>query len=187
MTIDAEEFVNEAVTTLDPLDPRRSAEMLIWNTYTQGDHRLLHHYRGSFWQFAANHYDAASNEAIRAAVWDFLDKAKRSKRRKITDEAGNVSHEVEILRFKPNMGSVSNVVDALAGYCFLDNKIEPPAWLHATNLPPAAEMLPVANGLLHLPTRHNIRGNARLLRPQRLGRRVRSECARAEALAEISR
>src|SRR5262249_36279338 len=56
--------------------------------------------------------------------------------------------------FQPNSGRVSNVLDALASACALDNLIDPPCWLgDPGDLPHPAEMFPVANGLLHLPSR----------------------------------
>ena len=56
-------------------------------------------------------------------------------------------------RIKPQRDLVDNVVDALKGFCHLDRASETPGWLdNAQAHPPAAEFLPVANGLLHLPT-----------------------------------
>jgi putative DNA primase/helicase len=54
--------------------------------------------------------------------------------------------------FKPGSSAVSGVVDAMAAVCHLDGAIEPPAWLDGGKHPPAAEMFPVGNGLLHLPS-----------------------------------
>jgi putative DNA primase/helicase len=103
-------------------------------------HRLLHHYRGTFWRFETNHYAQAGVETMRAAAWEFLDKAKQK---------GNKGPAP----FKPNRARVGDVLEALAAACNLDSAIDAPAWLgEAGDLPPASEMLPVANGLLHLPT-----------------------------------
>jgi putative DNA primase/helicase len=49
---------------------------------------------------------------------------------------------------------VANVAEALQAVCHLDASIGPPAWLDGTEAElPAAEVVAVANGLLHLPTR----------------------------------
>jgi putative DNA primase/helicase len=125
---------------LDPRDPMATARHLVATQFTD-DHRLLHH-RGSFWRFAKNHYVPADIETIRATIWTFLEHALQIGKKNITTP------------FKPNRARVSDVVDALAAACNLDGRIEPPAWLDSAdiNLPDASEMLPVANGLLHLPS-----------------------------------
>jgi putative DNA primase/helicase len=83
----------------------------------------------------------ADDETVREGAWKFLEKAKQLTKK----DSGP---------FKPTSARVSNVVDALAALCYLDSLIDPPAWLgDAGDLPPpATEMLPVANGLLHLPS-----------------------------------
>jgi putative DNA primase/helicase len=136
------QIVDDAVEILDPKNPMRCARQLVKNCFLDGDHhRLLHHHRGSFWQFRQNHYVPADDETVREGAWKFLDKAKQLTKK----DSGP---------FKPTSARVSNVVDALAALCYLDSLIDPPAWLgDAGDLPPpATEMLPVANGLLHLPS-----------------------------------
>ena len=87
-----------------------------------------------------NHYVEVSDRGIRAAVWTFLENAYQM------GAKGPAP-------FMPNSARVGNVIDALAAACHLDSKIEPPAWLdEEAILPPANELFPIANGLLHLPT-----------------------------------
>jgi putative DNA primase/helicase len=127
------------VVLLDPRDPMAIAHALVTARFTNG-HRLLHHHRGTFWLAQSNHYALAANETIRTAAWIFMEGARR-----IVNK--------ESVPFKPNSTIVSGVVDALAAVCHLDGGIEPPAWLaDADEYPAAAEMFPVANGLLHLPS-----------------------------------
>jgi putative DNA primase/helicase len=134
------QIVDEEII-LDPHNPIRSARQLVRNCFVDyDDRRLLHHHRGSFWQFHVNHYEPADSEAIRSAAWKFLERAKQVIKK-------------SSVPFKPTSGRVSNVLDALAAACNLDSHIDPPTWLgDIDNLPPACEMLPVANGLLHLPS-----------------------------------
>jgi putative DNA primase/helicase len=145
-------MVDAALDALDPNDPMRSARKLVEKRFTdENGHRLLHQHRGGFWRFTDNHYDAADTEHIRAVTWKFLETAKRLV--VTTDKDGKPIQE--FVPFKPNSARVSNVADALAAACSLDSRIEPPAWIdkaEAGELPPANEMMPVANGLLHLPT-----------------------------------
>jgi putative DNA primase/helicase len=129
-----------AEIVLDPRDPMATARELLTAQFTD-DHRLLHH-RGAFWRFAKNHYVSADTETIRAAIWTFLEYALQIGKKKTTSP------------FKPTRARVSDVIDALSAVCNLDSRIEPPAWLDSADidLPDASEMLPVANGLLHLPS-----------------------------------
>src|SRR5262249_51460999 len=54
---------------------------------------------------------------------------------------------------QPNKDRVSNVVDALHAVTELAGNVVPPAWIdNNRDRPPAAEILPCANGLLHLTT-----------------------------------
>jgi putative DNA primase/helicase len=127
---------------LDPRDPMRAARALVAARFMNDGHRILHRHRGTFWRFQKNHYVAADLDTVRAEVWQFLEHAQRL--------GGNNKPEP----FKPTRARVSDVLDALNSACGLDGIIEPPAWLNGTDakLPAAAEMFPVANGLLHLPS-----------------------------------
>lgn len=140
--VDTEPPEDEA---LEPNDPMKSARKLVGKLFTEQDRRLLHHHRGTFWQFAGNHYDAVSAEHTRAITWTFLEHSQRK-----TTKGG----KTKLVPFKPNSARVSNVVDALTAACHLDGNVEPPDWLGhvSSDLPPAKEMIAVANGLLHLPT-----------------------------------
>lgn len=130
---------NGDVVLLHPRDPMATARALVAARFSNG-HRLLHHHRGTFWLAQTNHYALAASTTIRTAAWSFMDGAKR-----ITNK--------QSVPFKPTSAVVSGVVDALAAVCHLDGAIEPPAWLDDADAhPAAAEMFPVANGLLHLPS-----------------------------------
>jgi putative DNA primase/helicase len=126
---------------LDPRDPMQAARSLVAARFVNDDHRLLHRHRGTFWRFQANHYALADQETVRADVWKFLEQAQRR------------GENNKLLPFKPSSAQVSSTLDALASVCTLDNRIEPPAWLDgAGEMPAAAEMLALGNGLLHLPS-----------------------------------
>jgi putative DNA primase/helicase len=126
---------------LDPRDPMQAARALVAARFVNDGHRLLHRHRGTFWSFDTNHYALADQETVRADVWKFLEQAQRR---------GDNGKPVP---FKPNRARVSDVLDALASVCNLNNQIDPPAWLSgADDLPAAAEMLALSNGLLHLPS-----------------------------------
>jgi hypothetical protein len=122
---------------LDPRDPMQAARALVAARFVNDGHRLLHRHRGTNWSFETNHYALADQETVRTEVWKFLEQAQRR---------GNNGKPVP---FKPNRARVSDVLDALASVCNLDSRIDPPAWLDgADDLPAAAEMLALGNGLL---------------------------------------
>jgi putative DNA primase/helicase len=127
---------------LDPRDPMQAARTLVATRFMNDNHRLLHRHRGTFWRFANNHYVLADQEMVRAEVWRFLEQAQRLGKNNRPEP------------FRPNRARVSDVLDALSSVCNLDNLINSPAWLNGADrsLPAAAEMFPVANGLLHLPS-----------------------------------
>jgi putative DNA primase/helicase len=124
---------------LDQRDPMRSARELVAARFTDDkQRRLLHWHRGSYWRFQHNCYRLA-DDFIRVVIWQFLETAK-------LDAEGEPA-------FKPTRNKVSDVVDAVSSVCHLDNGINPPAWLaDANDSLNALELLPVGNGLLHLPT-----------------------------------
>jgi putative DNA primase/helicase len=130
---------------LDPRDPMACARRLVADTLTGAGHRLLHHHRGSFWKYSqAGYYAELEAEDARTLVWTFLEKAKRSV---------EVKGKAKAVPFKPTAGKVSDVTDALTAVCHLESRLDAPAWLDsADEYPPAGEMYPVGNGLLHLPT-----------------------------------
>ena len=127
---------------LDPHDPMQAARALVAARFTDDQHRrLLHRHRGTFWRFDSNHYMLADQESVRAEAWRFLERAQRR------DDDGKP------VPFKPNQARVSNLMDALASVCSLDSRVDPPAWLDgAPDLPAAAQMFALGNGLLHLPS-----------------------------------
>ena len=55
----------------------------------------------------------------------------------------------------PSQGKINNVVDALRPIVELDTNAEAPCWIDAASRdqPPANEIVPMTNGLLHVPTR----------------------------------
>jgi putative DNA primase/helicase len=130
---------NCGVSLLDRKDPIRSARKLIAARFTDDKQRhLLHWHRDTYWLFQGGRYRCA-DDYIRSAAWQFLETAR-------LDEKGKPP-------FKPTSRNVSDVVDALTSVCYLDGRINPPTWLNDADDPPSAlELLPVGNGLLHLPT-----------------------------------
>jgi putative DNA primase/helicase len=132
-----------ALHILDPRDPMGTARALLIDRFVPGRHRSLQHHQGAFWQWNGACYRPALHDTIRAETWRFLDTAHRG------DRDGNPQP------FRPNRARVSDVMDALAAVCNVDGHVSPPTWLVTEDgQPAAAEILPVPNRLLHLPSGH---------------------------------
>lgn len=127
---------------LDPREPLASARAFLARRHTIDDLRTLHHHRGQFFAWGGAAYRTADDAEIRAALYDFLDRAERAKDRKREP-------------FRPNRSKVGDVLDALKAAANLPSALSPPAWLDDVpdlNAPPG-EYIVTSNGLLHLPTR----------------------------------
>jgi len=126
---------------LSPGDPMPSAKVLLRKQFFADGHRAIHHWRGSFLEWRNGCYRDADAAAIKASIWSFLNSAHRW------------NEKYELVRFQPTRNKVADVQAALAAVANLPGHVEAPCWLDDAGgrLPPS-ELLPVANGLLHLPT-----------------------------------
>ena len=125
---------------LDPRAPMTIARQFVADKYTADGQPTLYRYRDEFFKFSGSSYRAADGETIRAEIYSYLEGA-------YTKNADTCS------LFRPKKGVVDNVIDALQAVCNLESTVETPTWLDgAGEQPPATEFLPVANGLLHLPS-----------------------------------
>lgn len=125
---------------LDPRAPMEIARKFVVAKYMVNAQPTLHRYRDEFFKFSDSSYRAVDGETIRAAIYSYL-------------EGAHTKNADTYAPFKPKKGVVDNVIDALQAICNLESTVETPTWLNGAGaMPPAAEFLPVANGLLHLPT-----------------------------------
>ncbi len=106
--------------------------------YMAGDLGTLKNWRDGFYEWTQTHWREVDRAAVEAAVWQYLDHARRY------DKNGDP------LPFQPNRARVGDVSAALAAQCNLPAYVEAPAWLSTVDMPHASELTPVANGLLHL-------------------------------------
>ena len=128
----------EAAQILDPADPMKSARVFVETRYTSTTVPILHHWAGDFYGWHAAAYRSLDDQAIRAAVYTFLDVAKRQ------------TKTGELVRFKPTATSVNMTLDALRAVTNLPATISPPAWLDGVEGPPAARLVAMRNGILDL-------------------------------------
>ena len=124
-----------------PTDPMAVARLLIAERYT-GDNGalLLRHHRGLFYAWDGRCWPEAEERQLRAATYHRLEHA---------------SYESKDgpKPFEPNRNKTANVLEATEAIGHLDETVTPPAWLEGEHRYPATEVVAVANGLLHLPSR----------------------------------
>jgi putative DNA primase/helicase len=137
---DARQRTERQPLTLDPQDPMSSARELVKAHYMQSELPTLRHWRDSYYEWAGTRYREIDRAAIDAVAWRFLDKARR------------IAKDDMLVPFQPNRNRVGDLSAALAALCNLPAYTEAPAWLADIGMPPADELTPVANGLLHLPS-----------------------------------
>jgi putative DNA primase/helicase len=139
-TTELDKLRDDALPVLSPAAPLNSAREMVRRAYLHREGRTLHHQQDAFYSWRGTHYAEAAREGIRAAIYDFLDGARR-----VVDN--------KLVPFNPNKSKVANVLEALAAVAQLPDTASAPAWLDAAQHLPASEFLSCANGLLHLPTR----------------------------------
>lgn len=123
--------VDAQADKLDPKTPYKTAAVFIQSHYTSGSGMTLLHHRGDFYAHDGRAYREASDARIRSEVYPFVQP-----------------------HYNATRNNVAGVIDAVKAYAYIAEDIDPPAWLTSNaGKPPAAELLPMANGLLHLPTR----------------------------------
>ncbi len=100
-------------------------------------------HRGHFYQWNGGHWSAMDTDDVRGEVYRQLEHAQYEHPRKGT------------LSFAPSQGKINNVMDALRAIVELDTNVEAPCWTDAASVDrlPANEIVSMANGLLHIPTR----------------------------------
>ena len=126
---------------LDPRDPMPSARVMLADRFTTDGLRTMQHYRGTFWRWDGACYRDADPDSVQSAIWTYLDDALRH------------GKEGETLPFQPSRTTVENVAAAFKAVCNLPGNVEAPAWLCGAKGEPAPhQLMPVRNGLLHLPS-----------------------------------
>jgi putative DNA primase/helicase len=138
-----------AVEVLDPSNPLSVAQRFIAVRGQYNGTRIIHRWRGKFWNWRDNHYRPTDDDAIRAALYSFLSAAD------IEVRFGKCSAYTAL---KPNKTMVNNIFDALEAVALVDQEYEMPSWFGApkvfgVNEVNSNELVAMKNGLLYLPTR----------------------------------
>jgi hypothetical protein len=90
---------------------------------------------------------------VRQGAWVFLDSAKKEVSRKVAGEDGKKSKTITSIEpFCPSLAQVSATFDALKAVAGVKG-VAPPCWLPGYKGPEAREVVSLADGLLHVPSR----------------------------------
>jgi putative DNA primase/helicase len=142
----------------DPADPGDAAERLlpspalpmhvarrfVADRYTGRDNttraRLLHHWRGGWWQYHRTCWREIDDDALRAALYRYTEHASYF--------AGKHTSP-----WAPTRKTIGNVREALAAVCHLPESVQPPRWTTRDAPTPRGTLVATRNGLLHVATR----------------------------------
>jgi putative DNA primase/helicase len=126
------------INSAAPYDTARVFRNAVYQTE---DYSTIFYHRGAFYHWTGTAYPEMDEDELRAELYRFLDQCVAIDR-----------EDKKPRPFKPNKSRVANIVDALQAAAILPGSIAAPAWLEqAPDLDPA-DIIPCANGLLHLPT-----------------------------------
>jgi len=110
--------------------PLYTAQIYVGSSHMVGGIATLRHHNGVWRKWTGTHYAVIEEGAIQAELWPFLQRA-----------------------FDVTRSRALDVLAALKTQCHLPISTTMPCWLSASDdNPPANEILPCANGLLHLKT-----------------------------------
>jgi putative DNA primase/helicase len=127
---------------IDPKHPMDVARELVEAHWASDGGRLIQFWNHEFYHHRRDHWAVLDKATVKAVIWNFLDRAWMP------------TPNDEIVRVKPNLTTVSNVMEALQALSHLPHSITAPAWLvDAETRPDALSLIPCANGLLDPDTR----------------------------------
>lgn len=135
---------------LDAKAPLQSAHIYL-NETKQDESPTLCHWRGRFYRWNGAAWRPVDDDAIRAAIYAFLEEAKK------------LDGKDRPVPFNPNSRRVSDAIDALKAAAHLGPDISSPAWTsNVPDLPPPRECVACSNGILNLLTGKRMPATPRL-------------------------
>jgi putative DNA primase/helicase len=125
-----------------PTEPMRVAHEFVQVLYTNSGGLLLRHYQDNFYRWTGTCWPVVAIRDVSAAVYRFLEHAQY------------VDPHHGLKAFAPTRKKVEDVIHALRAVINLESSKDLPMWIDSMqDDPPASEVVSMANGLLHLPTR----------------------------------
>lgn len=142
-----------AQRVLDPKDVMLLARAFMRGAHTKAGRATLLRAGGLWYEHEGPCWREAPDEEVRQGAWVFLDSAKKEVSRKVAGEDGKKAKTVtDIKPFCPSLAQVSATFDALKAVAGVKG-VAPPCWLPGYKGPEAREVVSLADGLLHIPSR----------------------------------
>jgi putative DNA primase/helicase len=128
-----------------PLEPMAVARRLVVARYQEDGRLLLRRWRSSWWVWTTTCWREVDEPQVRGVAYSFTEHA-------VWIDTSKKTPTVE--PWNPNRYKIADLLDALGAIAHLREDVHPPEWLvESPELPQAGELVAVANGLLHVPTR----------------------------------
>jgi putative DNA primase/helicase len=124
-----------------PNRPLEVARELAKALYTTPNGLILREHRGDLYRWNGTHWPNIDRRDVRAAAYRWL------------EHAWFIDADQEKQPFAPTRRKIADILDALRAVVLVDSLLEAPTWIHDTTGLAAREIIPMANGLLHVPTR----------------------------------
>lgn len=134
---------------LSPNHARGMAEALMEKDFSNANGQTLQRTGGLWYRHNGACYNEMPEEAVRTRAWDFLER-DCVKQIKVTNAEGK--SEWKMAPFRPTTGNINAAMDALRSLTY-SQELPMPSWLPGYIGPDAREIVSMANGLLHIPTR----------------------------------
>lgn len=137
-----------SAVVLNPNDPLPSARLFVERNFTTDGILALRHQAGVFFAYRPDFgsYQERDEATVRSGLYKFMEGAKRWTEKTRTTPA-------ELVPFQPNKSKVENVLDGLRAVTNLPTTQLAPCWLGDDPGLDPLDLLPLPNGLLHIPTR----------------------------------
>lgn len=139
-----------------PGDPLPNARTFLNATYNQDGRELLVHWQGTWHAWDGRCWPELDRRTLSRDLYAFFDTAIFYKS---GPRGGSTPKETP---FQPTRNKVADLLHALEAVVHLPADTDAPSWTINDPPAPADELLPCANGLLHLPTRRLLDHDPRL-------------------------
>jgi len=137
--------IQEFVVVNPPGQPLRNARLVAEALFQRAEDLVLRAYRGNIYRWTGQCWVLREDAWLTSVLYLFFENACYIGRSR--------SGKKRRFPFDPTKFKIGNVLGALTALLHLNGRIDPPIWLGDDPGPPPNELVPVANGLLHLPTR----------------------------------
>jgi putative DNA primase/helicase len=124
-----------------PSRPMAVARELVKALYTHRAGLVLRDYQGTFYRWTGASWPEIDRRDVRTTAYQFL------------EHAHYLDPKERVKPFAPSRRKIDDAIGALRAVVLLDSTVRVPAWTDDRPAPPADQVIPFTNGLLHVPTR----------------------------------